>query len=80
MNADDYIYFEDCAVPDVRKTRIVNVINRRSKFVLGQIKWFGQWRQYCFAPTPHGSVIFNDDCLKRVAAECSAMTTAHRRR
>lgn len=78
MNADDYIYFEDCAVPDVRKTRIVNVINRSSKAVLGQIKWYGPWRQYCYFPSLH--TIYNVDCQNRISAEMAAMTKAHRAR
>jgi hypothetical protein len=74
VSADDYIFFEDCAVPDVRKTRIVSVRNRRSSGELGQIRWYGAWRQYCFFP--QAGTIFNVDCMRRIEEECRAMMAA----
>ncbi len=74
--ADYYIFFEDCAVPDVRKTRIVAVRNRRSGVGLGMIRWYAAWRQYCFYPAP--DTIFNPTCLKRINEEMEMMTAAHR--
>jgi len=32
--------------------------------VLGQIRWFGKWRQYTFYPEP--GTIWNDSCLKDI--------------
>lgn len=76
MNADDYITFRECAVPDVRKTRIVAVDNKRSGNTLGTIRWYGPWRQYCFFP--QGGTIFNTDCMDRITAEVRAMMAARR--
>lgn len=33
----------------------------RSDIELGQIRWHGAWRQYCFFPS--AETIFNNDCL-----------------
>lgn len=74
-DADEFIFFEDCAVPDVRKTRIVNVLNRRSRDVLGQIRWYGSWRQYCFFPSE--ATIFNPTCMARITREVVDMQVAH---
>ena len=43
------------------KTCKFYVINRKSENVIGEIKWYGPWRQYCFFPVI-GSV-FNPDCM-----------------
>ena len=31
---------------------------------IGEIKWFGKWRQYCFYP--NGNTIWNVNCLNDV--------------
>jgi hypothetical protein len=46
------------------KTDIWNVINKRSGHILGQIKWYGGWRQYCFFPAPNCT--FNKGCLEDI--------------
>jgi hypothetical protein len=47
--------------PPGRKTPIVAVHNKRSSVKLGEIKWYGAWRQYCFFPSE--ATIFNTGCL-----------------
>lgn len=74
MAADDFIKFVE--TDKISVTRRVNVVNKGSNVVLGVIKWYGPWRQYCFFTT---NAIFNPDCLARIASECSMMTTAHRK-
>lgn len=43
------------------KTRRFTVSSARGA-VLGEIKWYGAWRQYAFWPAPR--TIFNTGCLK----------------
>ena len=31
---------------------------------LGEIKWYGKWRQYCFYP--NRATIFNNGCMKDI--------------
>jgi len=31
---------------------------------IGVIKWYGNWRQYCFFP--YGETIWNSDCLNDI--------------
>lgn len=46
------------------KTHVVNVLSKPTEFILGQIKWFSRWRQYCFYPSPN--TIFNTTCLEDI--------------
>lgn len=43
------------------KTKAIGVWSRKSGETLGEIKWFGRWRQYTFFPRPE--TIFNSECL-----------------
>ena len=48
-------------IGDTGKTEIWNVHAKRTGFVLGKIKWYGPWRQYCFFPSPNS--VFNSGCM-----------------
>lgn len=56
----EYLTFER-QQPTDRKTPIVLVRSKSSGVVLGTIKWFGRWRQFCLWPEP--STIFNAGCM-----------------
>ena len=46
-----------------RKTKIIHLIsNGDVETLLGVIKWFGAWRQYCFFPEEN--TLYNNECLK----------------
>jgi hypothetical protein len=60
-----YIYFERVEAAKGRKTLLFECRNNNSDFILGEVKWYGPWRQYCFFP--EGSVtVFNRTCLADV--------------
>lgn len=44
-----------------RKTRIYSLHNRKSDDHLGDVKWNGPWRQFCFYPC--GETIWSGGCL-----------------
>ena len=44
-----------------RKTSTWDCINRKHNALLGFIKWYGPWRQYCFMPCP--DTVFSGGCL-----------------
>ena len=46
---------------DTGKTEIWNILSKSSGFILGKIKWYGPWRQYCFFPS--GNSVFNIGCM-----------------
>lgn len=57
-----YIEFE--LIEEKPKTNVFNVKNKNSGIILGIIKWFSSWRQYCFFPM--GFMIFSSSCMKEI--------------
>jgi len=57
-----YLRFID--VEARQKTKIIAVVNIHHDEQIGEIKWFGKWRQYCFYP--NGNTIWNVNCLNDV--------------
>ena len=47
-----------------RKTCDYRIVNLRSGDIIGQIRWYGAWRQYCFMPC--GDTIWSAGCLADV--------------
>lgn len=74
MNAADFIELEEWAYAG--KTGVWAVRSKRSGDVLGEIRWFGRWRQYTFSPSP--GTTFNPDCLDLISKWTRERTAAHR--
>lgn len=53
-----YIYFTK--VEDKRKTSVWDCRSKRNGGLLGMVKWYGSWRQYCFMP--ESGTVFNISC------------------
>lgn len=57
-----YIYMElDEELP---KTQIFDVMAKNGDVILGQIKWYPQWRQYVFVP--NWDTIFSRGCMEDI--------------
>ena len=50
---------------DLGKTSTFSVLDRRG-MLLGQIRWWPSWRQYCFFP--HSNTVFSKGCLDDVSS------------
>jgi hypothetical protein len=48
MNESKYLTFKQ--MPPKPKTQVWDVLSKKDKSVLGTIKWYAPWRQYCFFP------------------------------
>ncbi len=46
------------------KTEVYDVLSKRSGAILGHVKWYGAWHQYCFFPSPQ--CVFNNGCLNDI--------------
>ena len=46
------------------KTSTWVVDNKESKYFLGLIKWYPQWRQYCFLPG--SDTVYSRSCLRDI--------------
>lgn len=54
-------YMEFFKAGHTGKTEVYDVLSKSSGGVLGHIKWYSSWRQYCFFPSPQ--CVFNNGCL-----------------
>ena len=58
-----YLRFKELSIVG-KKTKTISVSNNKHGFILGTIKWYAPWRQYCFFPSCN--VLFNATCLSEV--------------
>jgi hypothetical protein len=66
-----YLDFADVEVKN-RKTKIVAVINKHHQEIIGEIRWFGKWRQYCFYP--YNETVWNIGCLEAIQEAIGDLT------
>lgn len=57
-----YLRFIDKEVKQT--TKIIGIVNIHYDEEIGEIKWFGRWRQYCFYPS--NRTIWNTGCMEDV--------------
>ena len=76
MMLSEWLTFEEQPQDARRKTSLWHVYSKRSGYLLGEIRWYGGWRQYVFCPCP--STIFNRTCLRDLAAFCEAVMECRR--
>lgn len=58
----EYIIFEE--IEQKPKTKVYGVVNKKSGYRIGKIKWYSPWRQYCLFPDV--DTIFNKDCMEYI--------------
>lgn len=63
-------------IGDTGKTAIYAVDSAHHGDRLGEIRWYGPWRQYCFYPK--AGCVFNHDCLRYIGDACDTFTIQHR--
>lgn len=69
--------FDVAMSPANRKTRVWLVLSTHGdRPCLGQVRWYGTWRQYVFFP--QDSTIFSASCLEELAEFCKSKTKEHR--
>lgn len=58
-----YLDFTEATVPKGYKTKRIIVYNKKS-YMLGMIRWKGEWRKYCFFPRIDS--VFDSKCLLEI--------------
>jgi len=82
MSKSRWIQFEE--YPRSVRTKAWRVVGVRSGTKLGEIRWYSQWRRYCFfrdhIDIPFGSVgaVFDAECLRDLADFAEARTREHK--
>ena len=62
IHTTEYLDFR--VTRQTEKTVVVGVFSRRSDALLGEVKWYGPWRQYTFFPAH--DCIFNTGCMEDI--------------
>ena len=47
-----------------RKTATRLIVNKRSGDLIGELRWYGPWRQWCFFPCP--DTVWSAGCVRDV--------------
>jgi len=61
----EYKYLEFKQIPSKDSRRKFICRNKKVGGELGEIRWFSDWKQYCFFPTVQA--IYSSDCLNDIA-------------
>ena len=57
------------------KTKVWSVASNEGDMI-GVVSWYGPWRKYCYSP--HACTVYEQVCLREIAAFCEAQTKFHR--
>ena len=71
-----WILAKERLVEDRKKTREWKIVSRDGH-ELGEVRWYAPWRCYVFYP--YVGRLFEEDCLRDLAAFCEGQTKEHRR-
>lgn len=71
-----YIIFE--LAGHTAKTEVYDILAKEDRFCLGQIKWHGPWRKYCFFPV--GNAVFENVCLGDIMTFISELMEKRKKR
>lgn len=58
------------------KTKVFNVINLQGE-ILGEVKWYGNWRKYCFF-SHWEDTIYDNHCLRQILEFVEKITEVHK--
>jgi len=72
----NYLVFREIITKAPRKTKILEVVSIRGVVVLGQIRWFGRWRQYAFFPS--NDTVYSHDCLNVISSRIQELMEARK--
>jgi hypothetical protein len=73
-----HIGFRDVGPSESGLTRKFKVYSLDDAFLLGTIAWAGRWRKYVFSPVVEYQTIFEEVCMREIAAFIEGKTHAHR--
>ena len=59
-----YKFIHFVKIADKPKTSVWSCRNNKSNAELGEIKWYSEWRQYCYLPTI--PAVYNVSCFEDI--------------
>jgi len=75
----DFKYICFLKIAEKPKTTVWSCRNKKSNEELGQVKWYGPWRQYCFFPSTELATVFNAHCLDDIIVFINSLPRKTRR-
>lgn len=71
-----FLYIELVGTSPSQKTNCYRVFNKDNlEESIGEIKWFGRWRQYCFFP--FSDTVFEKTCLQDLSQYLRELNESH---
>jgi len=70
-------YLEFFKAGHTGKTEVYNILSKHQGYVIGHIRWYGPWRQYCFYTAPN--CVFNTGCLQDIQDFIGELMTERKR-
>jgi hypothetical protein len=61
----EYEYLSFVRIESIGKTEKFMCLNKKSANQLGEVKWYGAWRQYCYFPLVQA--VYSKGCLNDIA-------------
>jgi hypothetical protein len=80
MIESKYLEFAKQPKRKTQKTWVTDVTSRSGGMLLGQIKWYGAWRQYAFYPSTDKVTIFNVECMSDITKVIQELMAERARR
>lgn len=62
------------------KTTITEVISCYDESLLGIVKWYAHWRQYCFFPNLQFETLWSWDCLEELTKYIKCLNEEQKRK
>jgi hypothetical protein len=59
-----YVWFHNDPMNNKPKTEVWDILSKSGNVLLGRVKYFANWRQYCFFP--EGGCIFSKGCMNDI--------------
>jgi hypothetical protein len=74
-----WITFRDTGTSESGRTKIWTVVEKTDGGgSVGTVQWYAPWRKYSFVPA--AGTVFEQQCLRDIAAFCENATLEHRNR
>ena len=69
-------YIKIVETKGARKTRCFDIWNKKADYIVGEIYWYGAWRQYCLLALE--GMVFNNTCLELIINFLNDINEKHR--
>jgi len=70
-------YMVACLIERKPKTAVYNIVSVHHANIIGQVRWYGPWRQYVFEPEP--LTVWNHICLQEIRDFLQKLMDARKR-